>query len=159
MEVLNVVHKCHYCDDCMIIPNKYIDKYVMRHLKNFRKLEEICRISEIACGYILQNHPEIFPKLKNIDITFDSQIILDYGKYYRTRLFLFYNELTKKASLYCCDLCNKKACMFHYIHSYFIIHNCKKCNKSTTICGWCQEETKEQYYCQHCDEYKQMIYV
>lgn len=155
----NDVHKCDYCENNMIIPNKYIDKYINKNLYNHNKLEQICRISDIAYVYILENYPDTFKKLNNVNINFEGRIILDYGKYHRIRLFLFYNELTRKASMYTCDMCARNACMFHYIHSCFLIHKCDKCNKITVICGWCQEETTPQYYCQHCDEYKNLMYV
>ncbi|QKF94190.1 hypothetical protein QKU48_gp0732 [Fadolivirus algeromassiliense] len=156
MDISKIINKCHYCDDNMIIPNKYIGKYITKHIYNINKIEEMCRISDIACSYILDHYPDIIERL-NINIKPDNRINMENGRYFRVRLFLHHNEMTKIPSLFTCNICNKDACMFHYTTSCFIFHKCNDCNKTTIICGWCQQETTEKYYCFYCDHFEELI--
>ena len=155
--------KCNFCECNMLMPIKYIPKYVNKHKKSLHKLEEMARMSEVAFNYIKTDYPEIFKKInvKNIETLNNNKLDCEIVpiKAILIGQFLHFDMGTKNSSHFHCDLCNKHACMFHFIYSNFIFHKCDICNRTTTLCGWCQDETTVNYYCLYCDDDKELMFL
>lgn len=158
MELNNCLDQfhCHFCECNMLIPNNYIDRYIIKNINNTRKLQEICRISNSAYDYLSKNYPQICKIIKKIN--FSDDIKFDSGVYFRIKLFFHYNKCTEVSAFCSCDVCYKDACMFHFINSYFSFHKCHVCSKITQMCGWCQQ-INEKNYCLYCDVNSQFMFL
>lgn len=142
---------CDYCDFNMIIPRKYLNKYIEKNLKSHYKIEGLCRISELADDYVMVYHNNLYNQLNHFPRLTKSEFLI--------KQFLHYQKGTDIYSGFNCGLCDKKSCNFHFIYSNFIFYKCKNCNSTTNICGWCQEETPVNFYCIKCDDHKDDMFI
>lgn len=134
---------CDCCDFNMIIPRK--------HTESLYKIEGLCRVSDLANDYISIYHQNIYQKINHSPNISNNHNLV--------QQFLHYHHGTKEASGYKCDMCHKEAYNFHFIYSNFIFHKCDVCQKTTVICGWCQEETPINFYCVKCDHDKENLFI
>ena len=142
---------CDYCGFNMIIPRKYLYKYIEKHTKSLYKIEGLCRVSDLANDYVSIYHQNIYQKINHYPTI--------HNNYNLIQQFLHHHTGTKESSDYRCDLCSKNSCNFHFIYSNFIFHKCNDCQQTTVICGWCQEETPSNYYCIKCDNDKEQLFI
>lgn len=144
--------KCHFCERFMIVPSNQIEIFIGRIIRTYKKrkcktamekLNTLRFISPMIEEYIKKNHNEIYDELR-----FSNRI--QYMINSETKKFL---KLQKETKIYTgdqCTFCNRKACGFHSLYGGFKYFKCKKCNKSTSLCGWCDEKNKVKNTCAKC---------
>jgi hypothetical protein len=146
---------CDYCDELMLIPDKYVDRLIGKSIKLYQeknmkssliKMQQFAKMSSFVESYLEINNKNIYDRLDDSKYSLTTE----YGSSIMVRDFLHYHPATYISTSIKCSCCFKESCDFHLYYGGFQFYKCKKCNNNISSCGWCQTNHMERYKSKYC---------